>query len=563
MKTIYIKILVLSLSLGTLASCDDSALDEVPLDFYSPESAFTSVSGFEAALVDLYAKERALYYGGADVNFSLLFGTDLFTDSRAIGTDEKIVNFQNAFAPTKNVPKQFWDQNYKVVSGANVIIKGAEVSTLPQASLAPLVAEAKFFRAKAYRDLVYLYGDVPLTLEPVTERKDDFVRTPKKEVLEQMVKDFQEAAEKMPSIATVKDGKVSNIVAYHYLAETLISLGRNNEAVLALNKVIGDPNVKLMTDRFGRRSTVFGKDVIWDLSQRGNQNRASGNKEALWVAQIQEDVPGGSVLTNQRTNNVLERFHVPAIWQLTDKTGKPGFLGKSSNDNVGGFGTSALQPTPYLDTTVWPAGYVGDLRCNNANFIKEAFYDNPASVSFGKSILDPAHRPANGGNTIGAGSWRFYRWFVKATTPGDHPALLNDPTHPTGFNQGVSGSTYHDMYILRLSESLLLRAEAYLNLGNTTAAAADINVVRNRALATPVAPAQVTIEYILDERARELCLEEQRSITLRRLGKFVSRVILYNPYSKPTVLDRHELMPIPQNTIEANLGAKMPQNPGY
>ncbi|NDP26521.1 MAG: RagB/SusD family nutrient uptake outer membrane protein [Flavobacterium sp.] len=565
MKTIFNKFLVLSLLIGMFASCDDAVLDEVPLDFYSPESAFSDVSGFEAALTGLYARERGVYYNGGDVNFSLLFGTDTFTEARYVGfgTDEKIIDFQKAFAPTKYVPKYFWDENYKVISSANVIIKGAEVSSLPQDKLAPLVVEAKFFRAKAYRDLVYLYGDVPILLEPVTTRKDDFVRAPKKEVLEQMVKDFQEAADKLPSISAVKDGKISNIVAYHYLAETLISLGRNAEAVVALNKVIGDPNVKLMTARFGRRISVFGKDVYWDLFQRGNQNRASGNKEALWVAQIQEDVPGGLVVTTQRNNNVLERMHVPAVWSLTDHKGKAGFLGRASNDNVGGFGVSFLQPTPYLDATIWPAGYVGDMRCNNANFIKDAIYDNPASLAFGKSINDPLYRSTNRGTTPAAGSWRFYKWFIKATTPGDHPTLMMDPAQINGFNQGGSGGTYHDMYYLRLSESLLLRAEAYLNLSQPQKAADDINVVRNRALATPVTPGEVTIDYILDERARELCLEEQRSITLRRLGKFTSRVILYNPYSKPFVLPFHELMPIPQNTIEANLGAVMKQNPGY
>lgn len=565
MKTIFNKFLVLSLSIGMLASCDDAVLDEVPLDFYSPESAFSNVEGFEAALTGLYAKERAVYYSGGDVNFSLIFGTDTFMEARLVGngTDEKIIDFQKAFASTKYVPKYYWDENYKIISAANVIIKGAEVSTLSQVRLAPLVVEAKFFRAKAYRDLVYLYGDVPLTLEPVTVRKDDFVRAPKIEVLEQMVKDFQEAAEKLPSISAVKDGKISNVVAYHYLAETLITLGKNAEAVVALNQVIGDPNVKLMTARFGRRSSVFGKDVYWDLFQRGNQNRASGNKEALWVAQIEEDVPGGFVDTKGRNNNVLERFHVPAIWSLTDNKGKPGYLGRASSDNVGGGGVSFLQPTPYLDTTVWPAGWSSDLRCNNANFLKDSFYDNPASVAFGKSINDPLYRSTNRGATPAAGAWRFYRWFVKATTPGDHPTFLNDPTQVNSFNQGGTGGTYHDMYILRLSESLLLRAEAYTNLGNTTAAAADINVVRTRALATAVTPAEVTINYILDERARELCLEEQRSITLRRLGKFVSRVKLYNPYSAPFALPHHELMPIPLNTIQANLGAIMPQNPGY
>lgn len=551
-----------------LVSCDDAALDEVPLDFYSPESAFSTVSGFEAALTDLYAKERLMYYGGGDVSYTLFHGTDMWTNIRQDGSDEKLWNYTRGIGSTKWPMRFYWDSNFKIISNANIIMKGAEVSTLSPEKLAPLVVEAKFFRAKAYRDLVYLYGDVPLTLEPATEAKDDFVRAPKNEVLEQMVKDFQEAAEKLPAISAVQDGRISNLVAYHFLAETLISLGRNTEAVAALDKVIGDPNVKLMTTRFGRRSTVFGKDVIWDLTQRGNQNRKSGNKEALWVIQFEDNnLAGGGTLTTSRTMNVLERMHVPAVWQLLGKDGKPGFLGKGSGDvtGTGGFGISSLVPTPYLDKTIWPAGYVGDLRCNNANFVKDAFFNNPATISFGKSIKDPNHKSTNWNpNNMIASGWRFYPWFIKATTPDDHPIGILDPNHPAGLNQSISGSTYHDMYLLRLAESYLLRAEAYVNLGNTVAAAADINVVRSRALATPVTPGEVNIDYILDERARELLLEEQRRITLGRMGNLLDRLKRYNAITWPTVLpDRHALWPIPQNAIEANLGAVLKQNPGY
>lgn len=414
--------------------------------------------------------------------------------------------------------------------------------------------EAKFFRAIAYRELVYLYGGVPLFTEEITTVKNDLTRAPKQEILEQMAKDFADAAISLPSIEKVKDGKVSNIVASHYLAETYISLGQFDKAIEAATKVISDPNVALMKARYGKRLAVPNKDVFWDMFQRGNINRGGGNKEALWVCQMEEDVPGGALASTKKTINFLERFHVPAVWSLTDTKGKAGFVGAKSNDNLGGRGVSFLQPTALLDKDVWPANYVGDLRCNDNNFIKDAIYDNPASVDFGKSIR------ANPGVNWKSQSWRFYSWFIKATTPGDHPANM---ILSNGLLNGDAGGTQRDMYYLRLAESYLLRAEAYLAKGSKDLAAADINVVRARALTTNVAPADVTLDYILDERARELALEEQRSITLRRVGKYVERVKKYNPLTGASALPHHELWPIPLKDIEANINGNLEQNPGY
>jgi hypothetical protein len=120
-----------------------------------------------------------------------------------------------------------------------------------------------------------------------------------------------------------------------------------------------------------------------------------------------------------------------------------------------------------------------------------------------------------------------------------------------------------------------------LGKGDKTRAAADINVVRRRALAAPVDPDAVSIDYILDERARELFMEEPRRRTLVRLGKLVERTRTFNSYvtgfpcpatgpcnpGQPglgtTIQAHHALFPIPQSFISANTGAVIEQNPGY
>lgn len=110
----------------------------------------------------------------------------------------------------------------------------------------------------------------------------------------------------------------------------------------------------------------------------------------------------------------------------------------------------------------------------------------------------------------------------------------------------------------------LLRAEAYLKNGNKGAACQDINEVRNRAQATPAQEADVTLDYILDERARELLGEEYRFMTLSRMNKVYDRVKQHGwKYSAESIQEYNNLFPIPQSAIDANLEAELSQNPGY
>ena len=118
-------------------------------------------------------------------------------------------------------------------------------------------------------------------------------------------------------------------------------------------------------------------------------------------------------------------------------------------------------------------------------------------------------------------------------------------------------------YMARLAETYLLRAEAYLGKGNAQKAADDINVLRARAQTTPATAAEMNIDYILDERLRELYLEEFRTATLTRLGKLYDRDKRYNPKSGLAIEEHHNLWPIPATEITQNTGATMEQNPGY
>jgi hypothetical protein len=133
---------------------------------------------------------------------------------------------------------------------------------------------------------------------------------------------------------------------------------------------------------------------------------------------------------------------------------------------------------------------------------------------------------------------------------------------------------YRESYVFRLAETYLLRAEAYLGKGDKTGAAKDINIVRARSNVPLADASMVDIDYLLDERLRELCFEEFRVITLCRMGKLVDRTRKYNTvyYGKDrkafessgtSMQDYHNLWPIPFSEIERNIDAKLEQNPGY
>src|SRR5690606_26644864 len=100
-----------------------------------------------------------------------------------------------------------------------------------------------------------------------------------------------------------------------------------------------------------------------------------------------------------------------------------------------------------------------------------------------------------------------------------------------------------------LADTYLLKAEAQYLLGDITGAAETINVIRIRSNASEISPDQVTLDFILDERARELVIEEHRRHTLLRTGKWLERTRKYNKNGGQLIAERDTLLPLPQSVI--------------
>jgi hypothetical protein len=79
---------------------------------------------------------------------------------------------------------------------------------------------------------------------------------------------------------------------------------------------------------------------------------------------------------------------------------------------------------------------------------------------------------------------------------------------------------------------------------------------------SPALDDNLGVDFLVDERARELAGEQTRWLDLKRWGLLVDRVKKHNPQAQ-AVADKHYLRPIPQTQIDRTAGGTFAQNPGY
>ena len=125
-----------------------------------------------------------------------------------------------------------------------------------------------------------------------------------------------------------------------------------------------------------------------------------------------------------------------------------------------------------------------------------------------------------------------------------------------------------DFPLFRLADAYLMFAECVVRgaSGGTINQATDyVNAVRTRANASTITPGQLTLDFLIDERARELNLEGHRRSDLIRFGKFTGGSYLWpwkgNTQNGTAIPSTYNLFPIPLPALQAN--PNLTQNPGY
>lgn len=529
----YIKILTIFLVITLMQSCSDSFLDEEVRSSYSPETLNDKL-GFEASLIGLYQQISNFYIYNDWQGWLCIWqdGTDIVWPTQPQGIEVPFYQYELLTSDNPAVLRT-WTLMYNIVENSNGIIANVaepDISDMTDEEELDVEAEARFFRALAYNYLATLWGDVPLVKEQLTQPKTDFVRTPVGEVNTFIEEDLLFAVENLPPVdEQPQEARVNTYVAAQLLAKVYLRVGLPGKAEEQCDYIINSGEYKLITGRYGVHADEPG-DHFSDMFFVGNLRRSQGNTEAIWVLEQENptDVRGGSPGFPQQRRVWGAAYHNRA--------------GMLPADSLGGRGIARMRLNNWVLYGLYDDG---DIRNSKYNIRRAFYYNDPAHELYGQKV------PYEGPDTL----------FIIA--PYTTKWKQFDSRDTFGFG------LWKDFMLMRLGETYLLRAEARLLQEDPDGAAADINVLRDRANAPDVDPADMDMDFILDERVRELLAEENRRMELMRTGMLVERATSFRQNGTPETMvttglsETHLLFPIPLTEIQLNKDADLGQNEGY
>lgn len=531
-----IKILLYILVVAPLfQNCQETFLDEDPKDALFADNLFLNKSGFDQGINAIYSLIRSERTDRSNTSCEASFmwkaGTDTAWGNRTFSQLRSFDIFGTNLNPTRNNLADTFNILYDMVNSANLIISRAEGTNIDweganavedEYNKNLIIAHARLFRAFAYRHLTNSWGDVPLSLDEIdgTNFKTAWPRDDVQLVRKQMEIDLLFAEQHLADSYN-NPLVLSKPVAQHLLAELYLTMGgaeNVSKAEIKAEAAIANPNFRLVTSRFGVNAGKGGT-AFTDIFLEGNALPSDGNTETLWAFLNTLDVPGEEVISMRRTwVNRYYNLTTDDLWAFAE---------------YGGRGIGRLAHTIYVEDSY------------------EAQDDRYSEYAFQKSYLTE-----EGGTEIFTRVPTFSSW---KTNDNLWPSTKKWNGYPDLARVDGSGANANMVY-MRLAETYLLLAEAEMKLGKFDEAATHINTIRARSNATPITAADVNVDLILDERARELFSEEYRRYTLNRFGLLVERAQQYNKFTQIT--DRDILFPLPQDFIDSN-EAPIQQNPGW
>jgi hypothetical protein len=580
-----------------LLSCNKN-LNEVDPTNPAPETVWTTPGGFVTAVNGAYTSIPFLY--GNDENGLFLSepGTDLWYNYDKVSYDIDLTQYQN-FTSASNPCKGVWTTLYKAINQCNAgigRINGAGFTDPIEKNMR--LAELKFLRGFYYWWVVESFGGVVLDTVETTSAQLTATRSSVQDFYNVIISDLQFAVANLPAqsaasgVAHVSGGAweygratkpaAEALLARAYLSRAYYSFANAQSDFQAAHDLAMD----IINNQSAYNVSLYPNYAdMWNPSNRlGNSNQKM-NKEAIFWATYSETNTAININGNgDRTN----------LWFLTNYSGfnPPSIPGLSLSIQYGNDQKNRrFMPTRallnfYQDSidSRYSASFQEIWLCNKAYTWTSAdvktWGKDPSLVGHAMKIGDTAMWISK--HVISNKSFRPYAIFgVDSTynangtisnTGGDHYVVLTKYLDPLTKSGTTSYPGYLDVIIFRLSEEYLVAAEADLGLNNTAEAASLINVLRTRAaIKTPVdhtaamqvTQSQVTLDFILDERARELCGEYMRWFDLKRTQKLQSRIAAYNP-DITNFNPNYYLRPVPLVEIQGlTNGAQFGQNPGY
>ena len=625
MKNIF-KSLIYIISLSIVVSCHDD-LNQSPIDpdSFTEENVFTSVNEAKGALAKLYASLALTGQNGpagnpdiADIDEGFSQFSRMLFNLNEITTDHAVVGWGDPGLP--DLHGMYWSSSndfteamyYRLaqaVSFSNSFIKNA--SELSGDEISAFIAEARFLRAYAYYNLLDLYGNVPLTTEISTELPTQSNRTELFEFIESELIAIESIL-----LSSNEYGRVDNVAAHALLSRLYLNAevwtGQNRYAdCITYSQNVINSGYTLNTNDANGNGTAYDElfladndvngaqnEFIFALNFDGMQSQTYGGTTFLVHAAI-----GGSMNPSEfgvnggwgglrTTKNLVNQFAVDidAINSSLGAQSDWGLVGSATPNGWDGPDVEMYQTGPQ-EFSIYVELGSGELKFRFNEDWGNNFGDNG-----GDGTLE-----AGGSNiAITAGTYFIVMDLSSGTysispfssdkrgmfySDGQNLEIESIPPFEDGFavtkwtnidsngNQGSDSSGNFvdtDIPLMRLAEVYLNYAEATLRGGggDTNTAVSLINQIRERGFGSSsgtISSGDMTLDFILDERSRELYWEGLRRTDLIRYNRFTNSSYLWpfkgNEATGVGVDDYRNLFPLPANVVAIN--SNLTQNEGY
>ncbi len=549
MSSYLYRILAIALVAFANPGCNKQLIED-PKSSLTPQY-FSTAQGFQSGLDAAYAGNRNLW-GSENFMTMTVPGTDEFRSGSGGNTSFNI--YSSSYDASSGFLSGVWNPCYTFINTCNGIIdNGATVSGLDANTVKQKVAEAKFLRANYYFLLVRFFGPVTLNKNFISEPSTSAGRSPIAEVYDFIIQDLKDAIADLPPSPTlngVLPGKATAAAASHLLAKVYLTRAYSSakqaddfknayDTAKGLIDKIATLNLGLLPD-FGSvfaEGNEASKEILWSVQHTPNLTyNAISNELNFHYVMGYENFPG--LVRSMAYGRPFGRV------QLTNWLGNVCFADK-------------INDTRYYKTfqTVWLSNSADKIP--KVNGVPKYALGDTAIFMPGVDVTDAK-----------INSTRYSLVPPRKYTLQLFPTMTK---YQDTKRAGINDASVRPIMVYRLAETYLLAAEAAVNLNDNINAAKYVNIVRARAAypngdlaAMTVTPAQMTLDYVLDERARELCGEQTRWLDLVRTNKLVERVKLYNPDAAVNIQEKHTLRPIPQSQIDRIItGPKYPQNDGF
>ena len=537
----YIKHSIFGVILALSLSACMKDLDQEPIDpdSFTEKDVFKNTTEAKGALAKIYASLSLTGQKGPSGDGDIAGADEGSTGYtrmqfylQVASTDEAIIRWSDAgvpdfhnmsWTPANTFNNAYYNRLGQQIAFANSFIDNAQaLASDPEVGY--YIAEARFIRAYAYYNVIDAFGKAPL----VTSSKADLkpAQNTRVELFNFVESELKDLEGKLKAARANEYGRVDVVAAQALLArlylnaKVYIGQDKYTDCITYAKKVIAS-SYSLNTTDANNNGTAYDELFLADNNSNGAQN------EFIFLASFDglntKTFGGTAFIIHGATGGNMNASSLGINDGWSGLTAPKEFVNK--------FEVSARNGNN--EPTAW--------KDKRAMFYTDGqTYENTDLKDFTKS-----------GYAITK--------FKNITSTG---AAGKDPEKKFPDT---------DLPLIRLAEVYLTYAEAVLRGGeggDRATALGYINQLRTRAYGNAsgnIADSNLTLDFILDERARELYWEGLRRTDLIRYGKFTGGAYLWSfkggAASGVAVPDYRNLYPIPQDARTAN--ENLTQNTGY